>query len=130
MNPKAIFRITAVVVLAGAMLACAIDVARLHRDPEPSASSAGETSDPSAAELARCKSLGAEASNDPGCKAAWAKSRERFFVPRAPYRGRSIDLFPATPDLPPKAPTQTEIDRAPVVPPAASQAPGTGSDGR
>jgi conjugative transfer region protein TrbK len=130
MNPKVIVRVAAVVVLAGAMLACAIDVARLHRNPEPPASTAGETSDPSAAELARCKSLGAKASKDPDCKAAWAKSRERFFTPGPPYQGRSIDPFPATPDVPSKAPAQTEINSAPLAPPASGPVPDTSSDGR
>src|SRR5438270_14090340 len=108
MNPKIVFRIATVLLLAGATIACAVDVARFHRDRQPSASSTSETSDPSAAELARCKALGVEGANDAACKAAWAKSRERFLAPGAPYQGRSIDPFPATPDVPAKAPRQTE----------------------
>jgi conjugative transfer region protein TrbK len=130
MNPKIVVRVAAVCLLASAMIACAIDVARLHRDRDASASPTGESGDPLTAELARCKALGAEAANDAACKAAWAKSRERFFTPGAPYQGRSIDPFPTTPDVPAKAPTQTKINRAPLAPPASGHGPGPSSDGR
>lgn len=129
MHPKVTIRIATIILLAGTMLACAIDVARWHRDHEPSASSAIENRDPSAAELARCHALGAEARNDAACKAAWTKSRERFFAPGAPYQGRSIDPFPATPDMPANAPSQTEIDRAPLAPPVVDHAPRANTDG-
>jgi hypothetical protein len=88
--------------------------------------------DPLAAELARCKALGAEAANDDACNRAWAKNRERFFTPGAPYQGRPVDPFPATPDSPPpNPPPKIHLDRAPsAAPPHAGSAPGTGSEGR
>ena len=92
-------RVAAVVVLAGALLACAIDVARLHKDSASSHASAAGQNDPLAGELARCKSLGSEAANDAACKDAWAKSRERFFTPTRPYQGYPTDPFPTAPDV-------------------------------
>ena len=129
MHPKLTIRIATIILLAGTMLACAIDVARWHHDHEPLASSVNENNDPSAAELARCKALGADAVNDAACKAAWAKSRERFFAPGTPYQGRPINPFPAAPDVPAKAPSQTEIDHAPLAPPVVDRTPGVNSDG-
>jgi conjugative transfer region protein TrbK len=35
--------------------------------------------DPLAAELTRCRKLGAEAPGNPACEEAWAESRARFF---------------------------------------------------
>ena len=34
---------------------------------------------PLAAELARCRSIGTAAQDDPSCEAAWAENRRRFF---------------------------------------------------
>ena len=34
-----------------------------------------------ARELLRCAELGPQATADPGCEAAWAQSRKRFFAP-------------------------------------------------
>ena len=36
-----------------------------------------------ARELLRCAELGPQATADPGCKAAWAQSRQRFFAPES-----------------------------------------------
>ena len=76
------FRIAAVVLLTGTIVACAVEVARLGRASDPQPSSMREISDPMAVELARCKALGPEAANDQACKSAWGKSRERFLAPR------------------------------------------------
>jgi conjugative transfer region protein TrbK len=130
MDPKIIARAAAVFLLAGSVLACAVEVARL--DPTPSLSAMDGNIDPLAAELARCKALGAEAANDDACKRAWAKSRERFFAPGTPYQGRPVDPFPATPDSPqPLPPPKIHLDRAPSDPqPNARSTPGMGSEGR
>lgn len=130
MDPKSGMRIAAVIVLAGAMLACAIDVARLHREPAPSTSSTDNQGNPSAAELARCKALGSEAANDASCKAAWAKSRERFFAPAQPYQGRPIDPLPGAPGQPAAAPSESYIERTPLPLPPPRQAPESNSEGR
>jgi conjugative transfer region protein TrbK len=132
MDPKIIARAAAAILLAGTVLACAVEVARLGRDSGPSTSATDIHVDPLAAELARCKALGAEAANDDACKRAWAKSRERFFAPGAPYQGRPVDPFPATPDSPrPLPPPKIHLDRAPsAAPPDAGSTPGPGSEGR
>jgi len=128
MDPRSGMRVAAVVVLAGAMLACALDVARIHRDGQLSAASANTASDPLATELLRCKAPGTDAANDAACKDAWAKSRERFFTPGQPYQHRPVDSFPLTPDLPEGPPAKDEIHRTPPRPPAST--PSTSSDGR
>jgi conjugative transfer region protein TrbK len=130
MDPKLIARVGAVILFAGSVLACAVEVARL--EPIPAVSAKDGNIDPLAAELARCKTLGAEAANDGACKRAWAKNRERFFAPGAPYQGRPVDPFPATPDSPrPLPPPKIHLDRAPSDPqPNAGGAPGMGSEGR
>jgi conjugative transfer region protein TrbK len=133
MDPKIIARAAAAVLLAGAVLACAVEVARLDRGAAaPSASAMDGKAEPLAAELARCKALGAEAANDDACKRAWAKNRERFFAPGAPDQGRSVDPFPATPDWPrPLPPPKIHLDRAPsAAPPEAGSTPGMGPEGR
>ena len=135
MDPKFIVRAIAVALLAGTVLACAVEVGRLGRGSDPAETPSQDNqdnNDPLATELARCKALGAEAVNDAACKAAWAKSRERFLAPGAPYRGHRIDPFPAAPDAPPsKAPPKIFLDRAPPAPqPNAGNTPGTQSEGR
>ncbi len=85
--------------------------------------------DPLANELARCKALGAEAANDAACKAAWAQNRARFLAPGAPYQDRSIQLFPAAPDVPKVVP-KIHLDRAPSTPQSDVSTPSTGSEGR
>jgi conjugative transfer region protein TrbK len=131
-DPKIIARAVAVILLGGAVLACAVEVARLDRRSAPAVSAMDGNIDPLAAELARCKTLGAEAANDDACKRVWAKNRERFFAPGAPYRGRPVDPFPVTPDSPlPKPPPKIHLDRAPSASsPSAGSTPGMGSEGR
>lgn len=71
-------RIAGVAALAGLMMTVAI-VAALEepRAPGPSgAAAARPTSDPLAAELARCRAL---TMPDSGCEAAWAAHQRRFF---------------------------------------------------
>jgi conjugative transfer region protein TrbK len=132
MDPKIIARAGAIILLAGTLLACAVEVARLDRGSTPSVSAMDGNIDPLAAELARCKALGADAANDDACKRAWAKNRERFFAPGAPYQGRPVDPFPATPDSPqPLPPPKIHLDRAPsAAPPNAGSTPSMGSEGR
>jgi conjugative transfer region protein TrbK len=100
MDPKIIARAAVVILLAGTVLACAIELAQRDLTSGPSALTADDKTDPLAGELARCKALGAEARHDAACDAAWAQNRARFLAPGAPYQDRSIDLFPATPEAP------------------------------
>jgi conjugative transfer region protein TrbK len=136
MDPTMLVRMIAVVLLAATVLACAVEVGRLGGDPDPSATSTGENTDPLAAEIARCKALGDAAVDDAACKEAWAKSRERFFgnqTPRQnPHQDRRIDPFPATADPPStKARPKIFLDRAPSPPqPNPATAPNSETEGR
>ena len=115
MNPMIIARTAAVVVLAGALLACALESAQRNRTPAPSTAIAYDNMDPLADELSRCKAPGAEAANDAACKLAWSQNRARFLARSGPYQDRSIELFPATPGVPKGIP-KIHLDRAPSTP--------------
>jgi conjugative transfer region protein TrbK len=128
MDPKTIAKTAAVVLLVGAVLACALEWAQRDRTLKPSTTTAYDNMDPLADELSRCKALGAEASNDVACKAAWAKNRARFLARSAPYLDHSIELFPATPDVP--AGPMFHPDRAPSTLQSDVSTPGTNPEGR
>src|SRR5262249_22175643 len=127
MDPKIIARAAAVILLAAAVLACALELARQDRTSESSVPAADDKMDALAGELARCKALGREAEHDAACKAVWAQNRARFLAPSAPYQGRPIELFPATPDVP-RAIPKIDLDRAPSTPQSDGSTPG--SEGR
>jgi conjugative transfer region protein TrbK len=129
MDPRVIARAAAVILLAGTVLACAVELARQDRTSESSVPAAHDKIDALAGELARCKVLGAEAAHDVACKAAWAKNRARFLAPSAPYQDRSIELFSATPEAP-KAVPKIHLDRAPSTPQPDGSARGMDSEGR
>jgi len=129
MDPKIIARAAAVILLAGAVLACALELARQGPTLEPSAPAAQDNMH-LADELSRCEALGAEAAHDAACKAAWAQNRARFLAPVAPYQDRrSIQLSPATPDAPEGVP-KIHLDRAPSTPQSDVRTPSTGPEGR
>jgi conjugative transfer region protein TrbK len=129
MDPKIIARAAAVILLAAAVLACALELARRGRTLESSLPAAHDNMDPRANELARCRALGAEAAHDPACKAVWAQNRARFLAPSAPHQDRSIELVPATPDVSQAVP-KIHLDRAPSTPQSDGSTPGTGPEGR
>src|SRR4029453_150588 len=129
MDPKIIARTAAVVVVAGAMLACALEWAQRNRTPAPSTATAHDDMDPLADELSRCKTLGAEAANDAACKVAWSQNRARFLARSAPYPDRSIELFPATPDMPQGVP-KIHRGRCPPPPESDGSRLGTNPEGR
>jgi conjugative transfer region protein TrbK len=123
MDPKIIALAAAVMLLGGTVLVCAVELARQNRTLGSSTSAADDNMDPLANELSRCKALGAEAAHDTACKAIWAQNRSRFLAPSAPRQDRSIQLFPATPDVP-GAP-KIHPDRAPSTPQPDASTPGT-----
>jgi conjugative transfer region protein TrbK len=129
MDPKIIARAAAVILLGGAVLACALELARQDRTLESSLPAADDKMDRLVGELARCKALGAEAAHDAACKAAWAQHRARFLAPSAPHENRSIEVFPATPDVP-KAVPKIHVDRAPSALQPDGSTPGMDSEGR
>jgi conjugative transfer region protein TrbK len=129
MDPTIIARAAAIVLLAGTVLACALELARQGRTLESPAPAVHDETDPLGGELARCKALGAEAAHDAACKAAWAQHRARFLAPSAPHQNRSIEVFPATPDVP-KAVPKIHVDRAPSALQHDGSTPGLDPEGR
>ena len=123
MDPKIIARAAAVILLGGAVLACALELAWQGRTLESSLPAAHDIN-PLANELARCKALGAEAAHDAACKTVWVQNRARFLAPSAPHQDRSIELFRATPDVPEGVP-KIHLDRAPSTPQSDVSTPGT-----
>jgi conjugative transfer region protein TrbK len=123
MDPKIIARAAAVILLGGTVLACAVELARQTRTLGSATSAADDTMDPLANELSRCKALGAEATHDTACKAIWAQNRSHFLAPSAPHQHHSVELFPATPDLP--AIPKIYPDRAPSTPQSEVSTPAT-----
>jgi conjugative transfer region protein TrbK len=129
MDPKILARAGAVILLAGTVLACAVELAQRDLTSQTSVPMTDDKMDPLAGELARCKALGAEAVHDVACKAAWAQNRARFLAPGAPYQDRSVDLFPATPDVP-KGTPKVHVDPAPSTPQSDGGTPSSDPEGR
>jgi conjugative transfer region protein TrbK len=129
MDPKTIAKTAAVVLLVGAVLACALEWAQRDRTLKPSTTTAYDNKDPLDDELSRCKALGAEAANDPACKVVWSQNLARFLARSAPYPDRSIELFPATPDMP-QGTSKIHRDRVPSTPQSDGSRLGTNPEGR
>ena len=82
MDGKMLARLAAVVFIAIAVTATAIDMARKDEPPAPRPASALQPpADPLRETLRRCQQRGEAAANDAGCLAAWAESRDRFLRP-------------------------------------------------
>lgn len=89
MDGKMLARLGAVVFVAIAVTATAIDMVRKDEPSAPWPASALQPyADPLRATLRRCQQLGEAAASDAGCLAAWAESRDRFLgrtpAPAAP----------------------------------------------
>ena len=79
MDGKMLARLGAVVFVAIAVTATAIDMARKDEPSAPPAAPALQPpTDPLREGLRRCQRLGEAAASDPDCIAAWAESRDRF----------------------------------------------------
>ena len=85
MDGKMLARLGAVVFVAIAVTATAIEMSRNEEPAESWASSRPNTapSDPLRAELFRCQALGEAGPRDPACLRAWAENRNRFLAPGA-----------------------------------------------
>jgi len=85
MDAKMLARLGAVVFVAVAITATAIELTRT--DKTPADRSAGQTqsasADPLRDELIRCQRLGEGGPHDAACLRAWAENRERFLAPGA-----------------------------------------------
>ena len=79
MDGKMLARLAAVVFVAIAITATAIEMARKDEPSAPRPASALQPSaDPLRVTLRQCQQLGEAAASDADCLAAWAQSRDRF----------------------------------------------------
>lgn len=120
MDGKMLARLGAVVFVAVAVTATAIELSRDEEPAENWASSRSNTapSDPLRDELFRCQALGEAGPRDPACLRAWADNRHRFLAPGA----RPAERLPeATPAPHPLADAAAPAQPVPVSPPAETR---------
>ncbi|AUW57843.1 conjugal transfer protein TrbK [Sphingobium sp. SCG-1] len=128
MDGKMLARLGAVVFVAVAITATAIEMNRKEEAPEawPSARTNQVQADPLRDELIRCQLLGEAGPRDPACLRAWAENRNRFLAPGARPAERLPDMPPApqvnvTPQ--PGRTDQPNFEPAePIAPPQLDQA--------
>lgn len=98
MDGKMLARLGAMVFVAVAVTATAIEMTRKEEAPEtsPSGRAAEAPADPLRDALIRCQALGEEGPRDPECRRAWAENRQRFLAPGA----RPAERLPDTPPPP------------------------------
>lgn len=122
MDGKTIARIGAVVFVAVAIVATAIEMNRKPDSPDAPASSAKSlvTRDPLDAELARCSGIGEAGARDPSCLNAWGQARRRFLGQPAPVASSSpsapTTLFPNASDPASANPTTPAAQPEPAKP--------------
>ena len=103
MDGKTLARVGAIVFIAVAITATAIEMTRKDVAPDALATQGRPVSaqDPLAAELLRCSEIGAAGARDPACLKPWAENRRRFLgqpVPTfSPARVAPTTLFPGAP---------------------------------
>lgn len=99
MDGKMLARLGAVVLVAVAVTATAIEMTRKEEAPAawPSGRAAEAPADPLRDSLIRCQALGEEGPRDLECRRAWAENRQRFLAPGA----RPMERLPEPP--PPNA---------------------------
>jgi conjugative transfer region protein TrbK len=86
MDGKILARIAAVIFVAVAVTATALEMARKQEEPAGTASfvPASEPADPVRDGLRHCQGLGSAALRDGDCLRLWAQQRDRFLGYRAP----------------------------------------------
>ena len=101
MDGKTLARIGAVVFVAIAVTATAIEMARNgDRQNNPATQARAVTEqDPLGAELARCSGMGEAGARDPSCLKIWAENRRRFLGEPAPTPAPTAPatMFPSAP---------------------------------
>lgn len=97
MDGKTLARIGAVIFVAVAITATAIEVSRKDEPAESRASSRQVivAEDPLRGELLRCQVLGEAGPRDPACLRAWEENRHRFLAPGARPAERLPEARPA-----------------------------------
>ncbi len=80
MDGKTLARLAAVIFVAVAIIATAIEMNRrdVSQDASVTVPPTTPRPDPLDAELARCSGIGEAGSRDPACLKAWAENRRRF----------------------------------------------------
>lgn len=120
MDGKMLARLGAVVFVAVAITATAIEMSRNEEESERWASSRSNTapSDPLRDELFRCQALGEAGPRDAACLRAWAENRNRFLAPGARPAERLPEAVPA-----PHPPSDAALPAqpVPVSPPAETR---------
>ena len=89
-------RLGALVFVAVAILATAVEFGRKEVEPSPLPSASSGEPDPLRAELVRCQMLGEAGIRDTACLRAWAESRRRFMAPGARPMRRLSETPPST----------------------------------
>jgi len=111
MDGKMLARLGAVVFVAVAVTATAIEMSRNEEPAESLTSSRSRTaaSDPLRDELFRCQALGEAGPRDPACLRAWAENRNRFLAPGARPAERLPEAAPA-----PHPPADADVPAQPA----------------
>ncbi|USQ71703.1 putative entry exclusion protein TrbK-alt [Roseomonas mucosa] len=120
MDGKVLARLGAVVFVAVAVTATAIELSRDEEPTESWASSRPSTvpSDPLRDELFRCQALGEAGPRDPACLRAWTENRNRFLAPGPRPAERPPEAAPAPH---PQADADVPAQPAPVSPPTETR---------
>ncbi len=128
MDGKMLARLGAVVFVAVAITATAIEMSRKEEAPDawPSGRAAVTQADPLRDELIRCQMLGEAGPRDPACLRAWTENRNRFLAPGARPAERLPDMPPAPRDNAARQPDRTDQPAAepaaPIAPPQLDEA--------
>ena len=96
MDMKMLARLGALVFVAVAILATAVEFGRKEVEPSPLPSASSGEPDPLRAELVRCQMLGEAGIRDTACLRAWAENRRRFMAPGARSMERLSETPPST----------------------------------
>lgn len=120
MDGKMFARLGAVVFIAVAVTATAIEMSRNEEPAESWASSRPNTAspDPLRDELFRCQALGEAGPRDPSCLRAWAENRRRFLGPEVQPAERTSEAAPAPH---PSTETTPPAQPAPASPPVETR---------
>lgn len=129
MEGKVFARIGAVIFVAVAITATAIEMAR--QDEAPAAWSSARPvevrSDPLRDELIRCQMLGEGGPRDRACLRAWAENRHRFLAPGARPAERLPTVEPTPAD---QQGQRSDLADRPMATPAAPMASAPTEEGR
>ena len=103
MDGKTLARVGAIVFVAVAITATAIEMKRKDVSPDALATQSHPVTaqDPLAAELLRCSEIGEAGTRDPNCPKAWSENRRRFLRQPTPASSSPsaapTTLFPSAP---------------------------------